>query len=122
MCASPSAYVPRQPHKTILYQVVQETQETLLATCEQAGSPLPRFVEREFRKFLSCGILAEGFTRIRCPECGFERLLGFSCKGTSLCPSCIGRTMVQTAAHLPVLSLSKGWTMSFPRFPSASGC
>jgi hypothetical protein len=95
-----SVYRPRQPEKTILYKVVQETLETLLATCEQAGSPLPSFVEREFRQYLSCGILSEGFTRVRCPACGFERLVPFSCKGTSLCPSCTGRQMAETAAHL----------------------
>src|SRR6267142_124382 len=45
------------------------------------GSPLPGFVEQEFRDFLTCGVLAHGFARLRCTDCAFERLLPFSCKG-----------------------------------------
>jgi len=29
-----------------------------------------------------------GFARIRCPDCGEERLLMFSCKTRGFCPSC----------------------------------
>ena len=39
------------------------------------------FIEQEFRRYLDCGILAKGFARLRCPSCGFERLVAFSCKG-----------------------------------------
>jgi hypothetical protein len=31
--------------------------------------------QREFRKFLACGVLARGFARLRCGDCGFERLV-----------------------------------------------
>jgi len=41
---------------------------------EVAGGLL-RFVEQEFREFLTCGVLAHGFARVRC-ECGaLERLV-----------------------------------------------
>ena len=42
---------------------------------------LPQFIEREFREFLTCGVLAHGFARVRCQICAFERLVPFSCKG-----------------------------------------
>ena len=42
------------------------------------GHGLPSFVEYEFRNFLRCGILAEGFTRLRCPDCAFERVTTWS--------------------------------------------
>ncbi len=45
------------------------------------GVPLPAFVEQEFRDFLTCGILAHGFARLRCTECALERLVPFSCEG-----------------------------------------
>ena len=45
------------------------------------GQGLPQFVEREFRKFLTCGSLAGGFARFRCAGCGVDRLVAFSCKG-----------------------------------------
>jgi hypothetical protein len=30
---------------------------------------MPAYVEREFRRYLECGILAYGFARARCPDC-----------------------------------------------------
>ena len=37
---------------------------------------------------------------MRCDDCGRERLVAFSCKGRGFCPSCGGRRMSDTAAHL----------------------
>jgi hypothetical protein len=45
------------------------------------GASLPTFVEQEFGDFLTCGILAHGFARLRCTECALERLMASSCKG-----------------------------------------
>jgi ribosomal protein S27E len=39
-------------------------------------------------KYLDCGNPMCGFARIRCPDCGEERLLLFSCKTRGFCPSC----------------------------------
>jgi len=36
-------------------------------------------VEREFRGYLECGILAHGFVRVHCDACGCDRLVAFSC-------------------------------------------
>jgi hypothetical protein len=38
------------------------------------GRGLPDFIEREFRDFLTCGVLARGFARVRCEGYAFERL------------------------------------------------
>ena len=62
--------------------------------------PLPAFVEQEFYDFLTCGILAHGFARLRCTECALERLVPFSCKGRGFCPRCGGRHMTESAARL----------------------
>ena len=64
------------------------------------GAGLLAFVEREFRDFLICGVLAHGFARLRCGQCALERLVPFSCKGRGFCPSCGGRRMTESAAHL----------------------
>jgi len=45
------------------------------------GVGLPRFIEREFRAFLRCGLLVHGFLRVRCDDCAFERLVPLSCNG-----------------------------------------
>lgn len=74
------------------------------------GHGLPKFLEREFRQFLTCGVLRHGLARFRCDGCGFERLVPFSCKGRGFCPSCGGRRMTERAARLvaEVLPLSSG--------------
>jgi hypothetical protein len=60
-----STYVRRRPEETVLHQVVREHLETFLAEARLrgGGEGLPRFVERELRDFLTCGVLAEGFAR-----------------------------------------------------------
>jgi len=62
------AYVPRPGNGTVLQAVVREHLESLLAEVSVGGDghTLPRFVEREFRDFLGCGVLARGFARVRC--------------------------------------------------------
>jgi len=74
-------YVPRQPERTVLHQVVREHLETFLAEARHrgGGEGLPLFVEREFREFLTCGVLARGFARFRCHGCLREILVAFSC-------------------------------------------
>src|SRR5437899_13018715 len=86
-------YTPRNAEATVLYRVVAEELETFLARQQERDRPVPRFVEREFRSFLDCGILARGFLRLRCQSCGHDRLLAFSCKGRVWCPSYGGRRM-----------------------------
>jgi hypothetical protein len=70
-------YRRHEPEKTVLYRVVQEHLETFLRAAELRGG-LPRYVEQSFRRFLRCGILANGFARVRCPGCGFNRFVAFS--------------------------------------------
>ena len=68
--------------------------------CEEMDRPLMHFVEREFESYLRCGFLEHGFARIRCPGCGHERLVAFSCERRGFCPSCGGRRMECGAAYL----------------------
>ena len=56
-----------QPEHTVLYKIVQENLETFLRLVHQEyDRPLPDFVEKEFRDYLKCGILAHGFLRSKC--------------------------------------------------------
>jgi hypothetical protein len=93
-------YQRRTPETSVLYRVVQHNLEPFLAFARDQGRVIPRFVERELRAFLECGILAHGFLRVRCDDCGRERLVAYSCKGRAFCPSCGARRMADTAAHL----------------------
>jgi hypothetical protein len=101
--ASPrsAVYRRRQPERTLLYRTVQTHLATWLALQEDgAGACASAATEREFRRYLECGILAHGFARAFCEACQHDFLIAFSCKGRGVCPACNARRMVETAAHL----------------------
>jgi len=117
-----AVYRRRQPTATPLYPIVQHHLETFLARSAEAdpwGEGVAGWVEEDFRAYLRCGILAHGFGRVRCDDCGAERLVAFSCKGRGVCPSCNARRMVEVAAHLndhvlPPLPIRQ-WVLSVPK-------
>ena len=45
-------------------------------------------IKEVVERYLDCGNPHCGFARIRCPDCGEERLLYFSCRSRGFCPSC----------------------------------
>ena len=98
---TPVHYERHRPELTTLYRLMQQHAATFFAQAEDAaGADLPQFVKDEFDAFLECGILAHGFLRLRCGDCGHDKLVAFSCKRRGFCPSCGARRMSQTAAHL----------------------
>lgn len=103
-CTSPRTALYRRgrPERTVLYRTVRgHLAGWLELTRESAsGTSVPAYVEREFRRYLECGILAHGFARARCGQGGHDFLIAFSCKGRGLCPACDAPRMVETAAHL----------------------
>jgi hypothetical protein len=116
--AGPAVYRSRAPESEPLYQVLAGHLETFLARQRAADQPLPRYVEQELRAYLQCGILAYGFVRARCAACGESRAGAFSCKKRGFCPSCLGRRMADTAAHLVDQVLPpvpvRQWVLSLP--------
>jgi hypothetical protein len=102
MPLSAADYRPRDAEHAVLYRVIAKHLDALLETAGRHadGASLPGFVEQEFRDFLTCGVLAHGFARLRCADCALERLVPFSCKGRGFCPSCGGRRMTECAARL----------------------
>jgi len=47
------------------------------------------------QRFLDCGVLANGFLRVRCANCHHEVLVPWSCKRVSFCPSCAQRRALE---------------------------
>lgn len=86
----------------MLHIVIRHHLDDFLRTAADRadGAGLPEFIAREFREFLTCGVLAHGFARVRCGRCALERLVPFSYKGRGFCPSCGGRRMMERAVHL----------------------
>jgi hypothetical protein len=102
----------------VLHRVLIANLETFVARSREHGRGLPRFVERELYRYMSCGLLAFGFARVQCSGCGRDDLVAFSCKGRGFCPSCSARRMSDTAAHLVDEVLPdvpvRQWVLSFP--------
>jgi len=117
-CA-PASYRRREPEKEVLYEVIADNLETFLERLQAEGHELPGYVVQEFYDYLDCGILQRGFARCACETCGKSFAVAFSCKSRSFCPSCMGRRMADTAAHLvdnvfPHVPVRQ-WVLSLPR-------
>jgi len=102
-----------------LYQSVLGNLETFLDRTQTSEHELPGYVESELREYLTCGVLGNGFVRLKCDDCGGKRVVAFSCKGRGFCPSCTGRKMSDTAARLvdfviPEDTPVRQWVLSLP--------
>ena len=111
-------YVARDPQSSDLHHLIRENYRQVFFNKEILGIHLPFHLEREFKKYLTCGNLAFGMARFHCSLCQKDKLVAFSCKGRKLCPSCTGRRMSDTAKHLieeviPEVP-TRQWVLSMP--------
>ncbi len=108
-------YKRRNPEDSFLYRVVQKNWKTFL---EQTNRDLPHYIIKEFESYLQCGVLANGFLRLKCESCRHEKLVSFSCKKRGFCPSCCGRRMAESGVFLSEnvfpRVLVRQWVISFP--------
>ena len=120
---STPVYRPRDPRNTPLYRILVDHLETLLAVYEEQFEPrfgrLGEHVERQVRAYLECGLFSAGCARVRCPDCGHEFLLPFSCKVRFLCPSCHQRKSTLWAEWLADEILAdvphRQWVFTIPK-------
>jgi hypothetical protein len=115
--SSAPGYERHRPEASVLYRVVEQHWPAFRERAEAAGG-LPRFLEREVQELLRCGRLEFGCLRLACDDCGFERLVAFSCKRRGFCPSCLGRRMNDLACHLVQRVIpqvpTRQWVCSLP--------
>ena len=94
-----TGYHPRSPGTSQYYQCVEDNFETFEQVYDdrfpkQYGFLRP-YVKQVIHRFLDCGILHNGFARVKCEECNYEYLLAFSCKRRHFCPSCHQKRVVE---------------------------
>jgi hypothetical protein len=92
-------YRPRRPQDSQYYQCVEDYFETLEQVyderfAKQYGFFRP-YVRQVIYRYLDCGILHNGFARVKCEDCNYELLLAFSCKRRHFCPSCHQKRVVE---------------------------
>lgn len=117
------AYTPRSPRSSGLYQLVEEYYEVLERSWDERYASKLGYWGSHFTKvlwsYLDCGDLRRGFARIRCKDCGHERLLPFSCKRRHFCPSCHERRVLEFAEFLVSEVTSevphRHWVFSVPK-------
>jgi len=92
-------YRPRHPERTVLYGVLFHYFDRFLAEYERRFEKEYGFfrpiVKEVVERYLDCGNPRCGFARIRCPDCGEEQLLMFSCRTRGFCPSCHAKRLEQ---------------------------
>jgi len=85
-------YSQRHPERTVFYRVLFHHIDSFLkayeSRFEREYGYLRPIVEEVVDKYLDCGNPKCGFARIKCSDCGREKLLMFSCKTRGFCPSC----------------------------------
>jgi hypothetical protein len=111
-------YERHEPRSTLLYQVIKEYYPAYVTHLAEEGRTLPQNIQQEFEDYLKCGLLENGFWRVRCESCHHERLVAFSCKHCGFCPSCCAKRMIESSALLADTILPRQpmrqWVFSVP--------
>ena len=99
MAETSPVYRPRNLQSSQYYQCVEDHFETLEQVYDERFSKQYGFfrpyVRQVIYRYLDCGVLHNGFARVKCGECGHEILLAFSCKRRHFCPSCHQKRVVE---------------------------
>ena len=76
-----AAYQPPNPVLSQYYQCVKDHFETLEQVYDEQFAKqygfFRSYVRQVIYRYLDCGILHNGFARVKCGECGHEYLLAF---------------------------------------------
>jgi len=72
----------------VLFHHIDRFLKAYESSFEREYGYLRPIVQEVVDKYLDCGNPKCGFARIRCSDCGTEKLLMFSCKTRGFCPSC----------------------------------
>jgi hypothetical protein len=116
-------YRPRQPQNSALYQLLEAYYEDVKAVWEERFEKKygfwRGFVDAVVARYLDCGVAEAGFARLKCDDCGSERLLTLSCKQRGICPSCDAKRAAAFAAFLKDELLENVghclWTFTLPK-------
>jgi len=102
--SGPAVYRPREPRAAPLYRLLDTRFEAVRGEWEERFESHFGFwrgcVDGVVARYLDCGILENGFARVRCTECRKDMLVAFSCKSRGLCPSCGAKRAAETANRL----------------------
>ena len=85
-------YRPRNPESSPFYKLIEKYFDSFEQVYPERYGMRFGFWRPVIRdaidKFIECGDLRHGFARVRCPKCGEQFFVAFSCKQRGCCPSC----------------------------------
>jgi predicted RNA-binding Zn-ribbon protein involved in translation (DUF1610 family) len=116
-------YRPRDHEASPLFQVVREHftefEGVYPERYQKAYGYWRPVIRASIDKFLKCGDLKEGFARVRCPDCGKELFLAYSCRQRGACPSCDQKRSLMLALRLNAQVFEavphRQWVFTIPR-------
>ncbi len=92
-------YRRRKPEYSPYYRCIEDYYEEFNRSYDRNFSQkyghIRPHIEKVIYQYLDCGILHNGFARLKCSGCGHEKLLAFSCRRRHFCPSCHARRVVE---------------------------
>jgi len=96
---STKEYRRRKPQYSPYYQCIEDYYGQFKRSYDRNFSQkygyLRSHIEKVIYQYLDCGILHNGFARIKCRTCGHERFLAFSCRRRHFCPSCHAKRCIE---------------------------
>jgi ribosomal protein S27E len=102
--AATAFYRPRQIWQSPLYQLVEKHYDEFERVYPERFAQRYGFwrpvIGKAVGAYLSCGDLRQGFARVRCPDCGHDLFVPFSCKQRCVCPSCHQKRTLVTAINV----------------------
>jgi hypothetical protein len=92
-------YRCRKPQYSPYYQCIEDNYETFErvydAKYQEKFGYFRPIISKVIYQYLDCGIIHNGFARVKCHDCKHEYLLAFSCKRRHFCPSRHAKRVVQ---------------------------
>ena len=121
-CRETPGYRAHNPGASPLSRIVlgnlPEFEQWLKNPHDSRPRPHPAVITA-LEKFVECGVMRYGVVRFRCPECGQDMFVAFSCKRRGLCPSCDAkRSVIITAQALDRLLAFvpyRQWVLVIPK-------
>ena len=106
------------PLNRLVLNNLQDFEQWLKNPPDNRPRPHPSIITA-MEKYVECGVLRYGAVRYRCPDCGRDLFVAFSCKRRGVCPSCDAKRSVMVTAAAMDRLLPPGpyrqWVLVIPK-------
>ena len=106
------------PLNRLVLNNLQDFEQWLKNPPDNRPRPHPSIITA-LEKYVECGVLRYGAVRYRCPDCGRDLFVAFSCKRRGVCPSCDAKRSVMVTAAAMDRLLPPGpyrqWVLVIPK-------